>query len=56
VVVESMTGARFVHDTLEQHGWEVPVADAQKAKRSRRWHVRPTRRDPPLARGDLPRH
>ena len=31
-VIESMTGARFVHDTLEQHGWEVEIADAQKVK------------------------
>jgi transposase len=31
-VIESMTGARFVHDTLEQLGWEVLVADAQKVK------------------------
>jgi len=30
--IESMTGARFVHDTLEQAGWEVEVADALKAK------------------------
>jgi hypothetical protein len=22
-VIESMNGARFVHDTLEEHGWEV---------------------------------
>src|SRR4051794_35947249 len=27
-----MTGARFVHDTLERCGWEVEVADAQKVK------------------------
>ena len=27
-----MTGARFVHDTLERCGWEVLVADAQKVK------------------------
>ena len=27
-----MTGARFVHDTLEQEGWEVEIADAQKVK------------------------
>src|SRR3954464_10590036 len=27
-----MNGARFVHDTLEEHGWEVLVADAQKVK------------------------
>ena len=31
-VIESMTGARFMHDTLEEHGWEVLVADAQKVK------------------------
>ena len=30
--IESMTGARFVHDTLERCGWEVDVADAQKVK------------------------
>jgi transposase len=31
-VIESMTGARFVRDTLEELGWEVLVADAQKVK------------------------
>jgi transposase len=31
-VIESMTGARFVHDALEELGWEVLVADAQKVK------------------------
>ena len=31
-VIESMTGARFVHDTLEQLGWDVRIADAQKVK------------------------
>jgi transposase len=31
-VIESMTGARFVHDTLEQLGWEVLLADAHKVK------------------------
>lgn len=30
--IESMTGARFVHDTLERFGWEVDIADAQRAK------------------------
>lgn len=30
--VESMTGARFVHDQLELAGWEVEIADAQKVK------------------------
>src|SRR5918911_3563909 len=31
-IVESMTGARLVHDTLEQEGWDVEIADAQKVK------------------------
>jgi transposase len=31
-VIESMNGARFVHDTLEWAGWEVEIADAQKVK------------------------
>jgi Transposase len=31
-VVESMTGARLVHDTLEQEGWDVEIADAQRVK------------------------
>jgi transposase len=31
-VIESMNGARFVHDTLEALGWEVLIADAQKVK------------------------
>jgi transposase len=31
-VIESMTGARFVHDTLERLGWDVLIADAQRAK------------------------
>ena len=30
--VESMNGARFVHDTLERLGWEVEVADAAKVR------------------------
>lgn len=30
--IESMTGARFVHDTLERLGWQVAIADAQRAK------------------------
>ncbi len=30
--VESMNGARFVHDRLELHGWEVEIADAQRVK------------------------
>ena len=30
--IESMNGARFVHDQLEQAGWEVEIADAVKMK------------------------
>jgi transposase len=30
--IESMNGARFVHDRLEECGWEVEIADAQKVK------------------------
>jgi transposase len=31
-VIESMNGARFVHDRLEEHGWEVLIADAARVK------------------------
>jgi transposase len=31
-VIESMTGARIVHDTLEACGWDVEIADAQRVK------------------------
>ena len=31
-VIESMNGARFVHDELVAHGWEVLVTDAQRVK------------------------
>jgi hypothetical protein len=30
--IESMNGARFVHDTWERCGWDVVIADAAKAK------------------------
>jgi transposase len=30
--LESMNGARFVHDTLEEEGWTVALADARKVK------------------------
>src|SRR2546430_12891988 len=30
--IESMNGARFVHDRLELAGWQVEIADAQKTK------------------------
>jgi transposase len=32
-VIESMSGARFVHDELVTQGWEVLIADAQRVKR-----------------------
>src|SRR6266516_7885701 len=31
-VIESMSGARFVDDQLELHGWQVRIADAAKAR------------------------
>src|SRR3954449_12907729 len=31
-VIESMNGARFVHDQLELCGWQVEIADAVKVK------------------------
>jgi transposase len=31
-VIESMNGARFIHDELMAHGWEVLIADAQRVK------------------------
>jgi transposase len=31
-VIESMNGARFAHDTLEELGWQVEIADAVKVK------------------------
>ena len=34
-VIESMNGARFVHDTLEEAGWQGLVADAKKVNRTR---------------------
>ncbi len=52
-VIESMTGARFVRDTLKGLGWEVLIADAQKVKGWRRWRARPTastRRSSPCSR------
>jgi hypothetical protein len=41
-VIESMDGVRFVHDRLEEHGWEVLIADAAKVKAWPRWRARPT--------------
>jgi transposase len=30
--IESMTGARFVHDELERYGWQVEIADAARVR------------------------
>jgi hypothetical protein len=43
-VIESMNGARFVHDTLEERGWEVLIADAQTSTWMRRGRSRRQRR------------
>ena len=31
-VIESLNGARLVHDRLEEHGWDVLIADATKGQ------------------------
>ena len=31
-VIEAMNGARFVHDHLEQFGWDIEIADAARVK------------------------
>ena len=41
-VIESMNGARFVHDTLEQLGWEVRSPTRRRSRAWRRWRARPT--------------
>ena len=40
--IESMNGARFVHDRLELHGRQVEIADAQKVKGLAPLAARPT--------------
>src|SRR5215218_265038 len=42
-VVESMTGARLVHDTLEAEGWDVEIATRIRSRASLPWPARPTR-------------
>ena len=39
-VIESMTGARIVHDTLEAAGW---TSRSPTPRRSRAWHLWPAR-------------
>jgi hypothetical protein len=53
-VVESMTGARLVHDTLEREGWSVEIADARSRPRCRP-HTRQLPRRPIPARPRPPR-
>jgi transposase len=50
--IESMNGARFVHDQLELAGWQVQIADAQKVKG--RLQGRWTARAPPAIGRELP--
>jgi hypothetical protein len=40
--IESMNGARYVHDRLELAGWQVEIADAQKVKGLAPLAARPT--------------
>jgi transposase len=40
-----MTGARFVHDRLEELGWDVEIADAQKVKGLAPWACKTDRID-----------
>src|SRR4029450_4358960 len=55
--IESMNGARFVHDRLELAGWQVEIADAQKVKGLAPLACKTDRIDAwglaELARGDL---
>jgi hypothetical protein len=44
--IESMNGARFVHDRLELAGWQVEIADAQKVKGLAPLPARPTASTP----------
>jgi hypothetical protein len=42
-VIESMTGARFIHDTLEELGWSCWSPTRRRSRGSRRRRARPTR-------------
>jgi hypothetical protein len=42
-VIESMTGARVVHDRLEDHGWDVLIPTPPRSRAWRRRRARPTR-------------
>jgi hypothetical protein len=56
VAIESMNGARFVHDRLELAGWQVETADAHKVKGLAPLAVRPTGSTPgcwPNSRGGI---
>jgi hypothetical protein len=52
--IESMNGARFVHDRLELAGWQVDIADAQKVKGLAPLACKTDRRRRPGAYGDAP--
>src|SRR5207247_5599876 len=43
--IESMNGARFVHDRLELAGWQVEIADGHAVKGLARWACKTDRID-----------
>jgi hypothetical protein len=54
-VIESMTGARYVHDTLEELGWYWSPTP-RRSRGWRRWRARPTASTPgcwPSCRGGI---
>jgi transposase len=53
--IESMNGARFVHDQLELAGWQVAIADAQKVKGLAPWRADRPNRCPGAGRALPPR-
>jgi hypothetical protein len=55
-VIESMTGARFVHDRLEALGWAVLIADAAKVKGLAPREMSAARHHPRPERPQRPQH
>jgi hypothetical protein len=48
-----MNGARFVHDRLQEHGWQVEIADALKVKGLAPLACKTDRTDAPRDAADL---
>src|SRR4051794_9729883 len=44
--IESMNGARFVHDRLEVAGWQIEMRTRRRSRASRRLPARPTASTP----------